>query len=256
MREYFEHRRDFCRYLLAPRKTLVLILCTMRSGSTLLKAMLGTAPDVSHLAEVQFHQLRTNDFDFYTRYCRLASEPIIVLKHPVWFTDTISTFEVPRLNRFRMIGLVRDCYPTLCSIKAMPGTDKPADSELIAYWLRYTAQIVTKSGEAGARGRYVRYEDLVADPVTISAALFKFIGSNMTQGVSAYAPPTGGEWQWGGDDASEKIRSRQVQPATTLGQDPELLALVKADQRIAELRKRLGYDAKEWTGDPLEQVGA
>ncbi len=244
MREYFEYRRDFCRYLCAPRKTLVLILCTMRSGSTLLKAMLGAASDVSHLPEVHFHQLRTSAFDFYTRFCRLAPEPIIVLKHPVWFTDSIGTFPVPKLSRIRMICLVRDCYPTLCSIKTMPGSDTPTNRELIAYWLRYTSQIVTKHGEAGALGRCIRYEDLVADPVTVSADLFKFIGSKMTHGVKEYVPPMGGEWQWGVDDGSDKIRSREVQPATTLDQDPELLALIEADVRIAELRARLGYDAR------------
>lgn len=240
MREYLEHRRDLARYLLAPRKTLVLVLCAMRSGSTLLKAVLGMAPDVSHLPEIRFHHLRTNAFDFYARFCHLAAEPIIVLKHPVWFTDAIGSFEVPRLRRIRLVCLMRDCYPTLCSIKTMPGNDKPDDSGLIDYWVRCTSQVLTKHGEAGGRGRCIRYEDLIADPVAVSARLFRFIGSSKSEGVQEYVPPAAGEWQWGSDDGSEKIRTRKVQ-AAVFPHDPELLARVESDSRVMALRAQLGY---------------
>lgn len=245
MREYFEHCGDFYRYLRAPRKTLVLILCTMRSGSTLLKAMLGTAPDVSRLSEVQFHQLRTNKFDFYNQFASVAPEPIIVLKHPVWFTDSIGGFAVPTLSRIRVISLVRDCYPTLCSIKAMPGCGERSNHDLIAYWLRCTSHIVTKYGEAGAHGRCVRYEDLIADPVGVSLDLFQFIGSKMRKGVKEYVAPASGDWRWGGDDGSDKIRSRVVQPARALAHAPALMTLIESNPRVAELRARLGYDARD-----------
>lgn len=241
LREWFVHRRDAWRYLRSPRRSLVLIICTMRSGSTLLKAILGAAPDVSHLPEVPFHQLRTNDFDFYTRFCTLAPEPIVVLKHPLWFTDVILEFTVPRLRRVRVIALVRDCYPTLCSIKAMPGDDTPDDATLVEYWLRSTTAIVHKATSAGARGLVLRYEDLAAQPLEVSAALFRFIGSRKRDGLRQYTPPSTGEWRWGTDDGSANIRSGEVRPPADHDGDAALLARIEADERVARLRARLGY---------------
>ena len=160
-RDFLFHFGDALKYYAAPRKTLVLVLSTMRSGSTLLKALLGQAADVSHLQETRFHQLRTNRFDFYNHFCRLDEARIIVLKHPVWFSDALGTFEIPLLPSIRVISLVRDCQPTVLSLRKMKDNQQRSDDELIAYWCKYTNQILTKHDESGQRGVLIRYEDLV-----------------------------------------------------------------------------------------------
>lgn len=243
MRKTLNHCRNLLRYVLGPRKTLVLVLCTMRSGSTLLKALLGEAPDVSHLPEVRFIGPVESDLDFYARFSGLAPERIVLLKHPLWFKNGIAQFTVPALDRIRLVGIVRDCYPTLCSIKAMPRDDIPADADLIDYWLDSTTQILARYREAGARGRCVRYEDLVANPVAETQALFEFMGSTMHHGVTQYSRPQHGEWEWGSDDGGPKIRSLEVTASTEPARDESLLALIDGDERVARLRKELGYPA-------------
>ena len=232
---------DLWRYLAAPRKRLVLMLSTMRSGSTLLKALLGAAPDVSHLPEVRFHHLNLNKYAFYNRFCRLADEPIIVLKHPVWFTDPIHRFPIPPLARIRVLCLVRDCYPALASVKAMPGEAIPTDEVLVRYWVDTVERILVKHDRLGERSRLVRYEDIVQDPVPVTRTLFQFIGSKMPDGVATYAPPDGDAWTWGHDDGGDKIRTREVLGDDASPQDPALLEIIRDNQAVVALRARLGY---------------
>ena len=55
------------------RKKFVLLLSTMRSGSTLLKALLANAPDISHLPEVDWQQQADTLYSWYAYFSRLSS---------------------------------------------------------------------------------------------------------------------------------------------------------------------------------------
>ena len=58
---------DLFVYHVLPPKTVVLIMCSMRSGSTLLKALLAEADDVSHLPEVNYKEYSSNTYSFYSQ---------------------------------------------------------------------------------------------------------------------------------------------------------------------------------------------
>ena len=242
-----ENPLEFGRYLLAPRKKLVLILSTMRSGSTLLKALLGAAPDVSHLSEVKFHHLQMNRYAFYNRFHALAPEPIVVLKHPAWFTDPINRFAVPKLPCVRLLCLVRDCYPTLLSLKSMPDSDTRSDEYLVEYWVKMTRRILNKLEQHESRSRLVRYEDLVEHTIETSLELFRFVGSTMKTGVATYSRPDGGAWTWGSDDGGDKIRSREIRATHSHADDPALLECINRHPEVAALRERLDYPASVQT---------
>jgi len=56
-------------FYIFPRKTIVLIVSSMRAGSTLLKALLAEAPDVSNLPEFNFNAYaKYNKFRFYFEF--------------------------------------------------------------------------------------------------------------------------------------------------------------------------------------------
>ena len=58
----------------------------MRSGSTLLKALLAEAEDVSNLPEQNFQKF-VGDAQAAETIARLDEHPIIVLKRPGWYNE-------------------------------------------------------------------------------------------------------------------------------------------------------------------------
>ncbi|VAW13011.1 hypothetical protein MNBD_BACTEROID05-1250 [hydrothermal vent metagenome] len=95
----------FFSYYLLPRKNIIIILCPMRCGSTLLKALLGSAPDVSHLPETDYRSYWKNKYYFYASTCRLSKKRIIAFKQPFWLTDTREPRTFPKLKTVKIIGL-------------------------------------------------------------------------------------------------------------------------------------------------------
>ena len=69
----------FLLYFFYPRKKLVMIVSTMRSGTTLLKALMAEAEDVSNLPETKFTR-STNPYLTYYDFFRSSRKKIIVLK--------------------------------------------------------------------------------------------------------------------------------------------------------------------------------
>lgn len=97
------------------QKSIVFLVCTMRSGSTLLKSLLATAPDISHLPEVDFNNYHGNRS---WRLKTLSSDPIILIKKPASFEEE-NYPQLPQLRRSKSIILVRDAYETVRSLKKM-----------------------------------------------------------------------------------------------------------------------------------------
>lgn len=232
----------------AAARTLALIASTMRSGSTLLKALLQEAPDVSRLSEVDFQRFARPGTRLDAMWA-LADQPILLLKRPAWYHEASRYPRLPEAVSRRVILLVRDCQPTVESLRKMSfgplaGLAGPLVDGWLArrYWAPVTARLVRLAETGGPDVRLVRYEDLLAAPIDVTARLFAFLGSRRETGVATYQSPAGRGWRWGKDDNSPAIRSLTVQP---LGGSrkchPRLAKIVETDPAIAGLRRRLGY---------------
>lgn len=194
-------------------KSIVLILGSMRSGSTLLKSLLANAPDISYLPEV--------DFQKYSglkalKLKLLAKEEILVLKKPAKY-DAVKYPQVPRLISPKKIILIRDVGPTVNSLIRMnQAIDKnkfnQSPEELaINYWARTYLNLLDTFEIDNEETLLVKYEDLVSDPIGVTSSLFKFVGSEQMSGVDTYVPPESYKWGWGNDDGGEKIKTLAIQ---------------------------------------------
>lgn len=204
-------------YNFTQRRRLVCLVSSMRAGSTLLKALMGQAEDVSHLSEYDFSKLnRSGKYIGQVKLREIADEPIILLKRPRWFTDT----DYPKVPSFasNVIVLYRDVVGVVASsMKRWP--DRNAE-ELIDYWV-FTYQEIAKRLENYPKDRtlHVRYEDLTESPKVVTGHLFKSIGSVQQQGISSYSLPEKGQWKWGKDDGSEKIKQLEVKASKGLNEN-------------------------------------
>ena len=73
---------------------IVCVASTMRSGSTLLKALLAEASDVSNLPEQNFQKF-VSDAQAADKIAALDDNPIIVLKRPVGTTRSEAIRDCP-----------------------------------------------------------------------------------------------------------------------------------------------------------------
>lgn len=234
-------------------RQLVVIASTMRSGSTLLKALLASAPDVSELPEVNFQRWSTPEFlkevDQVPSLAQLAPERILVLKRPAWYHEGKQYPRLPTILGAKAILLVREPYDTVQSLRKMvfgfaehlvrPAVDRWL---LKNYWEPVTRKLLEMAAKPEERFFLVSYEALVAQPVSITRQLFEFIGSEQKSGLDTYHPPRGRRWRWGTDDNSEKIRSLQVKPprpVTGPPTNPRLWGWIDSDPTIQSLVAQL-----------------
>ncbi len=221
-------------------KTPVFVVCSMRSGSTLLKALLATRPDVSHLPETNFQVIKT-EFG----YKKLTKQPIVVLKHPRSYGE----LDYPSFPSYthKVIVLSRDVGPTVNSLLKM---NQAANYEASnwnelslakTYWVNTYQSIMERVDISAKHVFFVRYEDLLQDPIRITSKLFSFIGSSDQNGTDRYQKPSKYQWQWYKDDGGETIKSLQVQPQKPIQLSKALQGLIQTDASIIELRKQLGY---------------
>lgn len=220
----------------------------MRSGSTLLKALLAEAEDISSLPEVNFQRFQSGDAAI--RIAALAKQPIVVLKKPAWYHEVSRYPRLPAVEQVRTICLIRDAYPTVKSLRKMTfgrfagWTPQVATRWLLQrYWRPVNERLLQLSEADPERTTLIRYEDLLAAPRDETARLFTFLGSAQNEGVDSYRPPRSYRWRWGSDDGSERIKSLQVQPPRMESQRDEALIRAIADlPDVMRLRDRLGYD--------------
>ena len=106
----------FSAYHALPKKQVVCLVSSMRAGSTLLKALLGQANDISHLPEYDFSIL--NSFSRNRAYYILLKsipEKYILLKKPRWFADDDYPNPPPSLD-CKFIVLFRDMQAVVASL--------------------------------------------------------------------------------------------------------------------------------------------
>lgn len=213
--------RGWWGYHTKPPRTMVFILSTMRAGSTVLKALLGQTPDVSHTPEYDFQKAHDAPYRWYFQATRHTPQPIVLLKLPApvrnCFTYPLlpAPTALPKV-KCRAIVLLRDPAATVRSVMKMyAGSSYYTDFE-VSDWLDYwvaTYMHLLEATVAFTDTRIVWYNDLTANPIAVTADLFAWMGSVRREGVDTYTPPTTGGWRWGKDDAGEKIQSRRVQPS-------------------------------------------
>ena len=199
----------FFRYTLLPKKEFVLIISSMRSGSTLLKALLSQAPDIEQIPESEF-QVVSNKYHAYNLFYKLSDLPIILLKHPSNYIDFESYPRFPSVP-FKAIILVRNPLDTAISLKEMNpniGVDM-SDNEVLNYWATTYENIAKREFPQGTP--IVLYSKLIESPKQVTQSLFEFIGSRQKSGVDTYERPKMYNWQWKKDDGGEVIKSLKVQ---------------------------------------------
>ena len=234
--------------MLPSPRTVAVLLSTMRSGSTLLKALLAQAPDVCDLPETDFQRFANERR--VTELWGLGEEPILLLKRPGWFNEIGRYPRLPAVAGLKRIVLVRDAYANLLSIRRMAFRHVPwlVNTGLgnrwftRRYWHGINAPLVDLAEADPAHTRLVRYEDLLAAPEKVTADLFAFLGSAQATGFKRYAPPADYEWTWGRDDGGPTIRTLEVQaPRAPDYADAKLLAAIKRCDATQRLRRRLAY---------------
>lgn len=228
-------------YHCLPPKTIVLVMSSMRSGSTLLKALLAQAEDISHLPEIDYTQYGSNSYYLYQKAYFLSKKRIIVLKYP-----GVAVKLAPGLDRIKVIVLVRDTYGVVQSLEK-----RNKDTELktrtktdwVNYWCRIYQMILDAVGAINTNLCFVRYEDLLKDPKAATKKIFAFVGSQQTEGVERYQEPQNYRWEWGKDDGSEKIKALQIVPEHPGGKemDHELQGIIENSHDARSLREKLGY---------------
>lgn len=219
----------------------------MRSGSTLLKALLGESPEVSHLGEADFQRFQGEDAE--RQIFELAPEPVVLLKRPAWFNEIGRYPRFPNTPAFRCVILIRDVVPTVHSLQKMTfrklgNTLGPIYAPWMAkrYWAGITERLLTLHRERPETTCLIRYEDLTDRPIEETKRLFAFMGLPEQPGVDSYSTPEGQAWRWGSDDGGEVIKTMRVQPARTpKPARPRLAKVVENDERIVRLRSELGY---------------
>ena len=125
---------------------IVCVASTMRSGSTLLKALLAEADDVSNLPEQNFQKFFAGK-QAAEKISELDDHPIIVLKRPGWYTEVGRYPKLPNVENLKTILLVRDVYDTVESLRKMtfrklaPLASRITNRWLSNYWLGITQSL-------------------------------------------------------------------------------------------------------------------
>jgi hypothetical protein len=226
-------------------KTVVLIISSMRAGSTLLKSLLANAPDVSYLPEIDFQRYNKQNF---WKLKIMSNKKIIVLKKPCSYLDVDSYPKIPNIPNLKKIILIRDIYDTIISLKEMHMTANKVLLEtwdygklVKDYWCKVYRNIMNNVQLKDRNTITVKYEDLIETPIKTSKRIFGFIGSSQRDGVDTYFSPQEYRWEWGIDDGGEKIKTLKIQNYSRNRDDKELLKVIESSDEAFEIRKYFGY---------------
>lgn len=240
----------------------VFLLSSVRSGSTLLRAVLNShsqlhSPHETHFRRLQVvpttppayqalevDGLRVVDVEHLLwdrmlhRSLQLSGKRVLVEKTPsnVFVADRLAT----AWPRARFIFLLRHPLAIARSWHAADPNRRPM-VRAVPHTLAFMQQL--ESARQRHPGVTVRYEELTADPETVTRRLCDFLGVDWEAAMLDYGRVDHGEWRAGIGDWSERIRSGRIQQPRALP-DP------------GEIPDSLRPIARAWGYLPVDDAGA
>lgn len=232
----------------------IFILSSIRSGSTLLRCILNTHPDLHAPHELHLTDLRVA---LTNPHAELAIEalctPVEELEHMLWDrllhreliasgkTQIIektpgNVFHWRRLRQCwpdaRYVFLLRD--PLHVAVSAFRTRDYPSWSAAIANVTQYLDHLC--AARQMLPGLTVRYEQLTAAPQPVTQELCTYLGVTWQDAILQYGDVDHGPFVYGLGDFTDRIRTGRIDPRPIV-----LPSACEPDIRLTELRTRLGY---------------
>jgi hypothetical protein len=219
----------------------VFILCSVRSGSTLLRVLLNThsqihSPHEMHLRAIQVKRirgrypreaLRSAGLDeqrmrdllwrrLLDRELEGSGKRILVNKTP---SDVFIVDDIVRCwPRARFIFLLR--HPAAIATSRQRARPQDSHALNIGTMLRYG--LALERARRTLPGLTVRYEDLTADPEAVTRGICAFLGVPWERRMLDYGRFSHGAYAAGLGDWSDQIKSGRVQPPRPLPEPHEI----------------------------------
>ncbi len=220
-------------------RTPIFILCTLRSGSTLLRVILNSHSQIHAPHELHLRYTRVR---LTKRWSRQSMKRLGLgqrkLEYLLWdrILDRIHSrsgkaqlvlktpndvFIADRLLECwpdaRFIFLLRHPAEILRSVAALPDLDEPRRLDLVR---RYCEAL--EDARQAHPGHVVRYEELTSEPERVVRGVCEWIGVPWEPAMLEYGRFAHGGFELGIGDFTDRIRSGRVQAATQLPADHEV----------------------------------
>ena len=244
------------------------VLCTVRSGSTLLRVLLDSHSQICAPHEIHLRDLSVKPASEYVEKA-LAEIDLDAtrLEYVLWdwvlhreLEESGKRYLVHKAPRDVFIAdRIADCWPDArfifllrhpAAVARSRQAVRPQDTP------ERNAAMVLRYGEAleEARRRYagltVRYEDLAADPAEVTQELCNFLGVPWEPEMLDYGRFAHGRYRSGLGDWKDKIKSGRVQPP-----DPPPAA-TETPPELAPLSEAWGYTQPERGARPQSATRA
>ena len=210
----------------------VFVICTLRSGSTLLRVLLDShsqirSPHELHLRYVSVHfdqkwsersmaelGLDTKAAE-YLLWDRLLQRELAASGKPIIADKTPNNvFIVDRLRECwpdaRFLFLLRHPGAIARSRQNVRGEHADDDEKNAALIRRYCEAV--EEARQTYDGHTVRYEELTADPAAVTQGICSFLGIPWEAGMLEYGQFDHGRFKAGLGDWADKIKTGQIQP--------------------------------------------
>jgi hypothetical protein len=222
--------RDGDRLVKAP----TFILCTLRSGSTLLRVLLNSHPELHAPQELHLRYLTVK---LTSKWGKMAMQELgldeIDIRYLLW--DRILHRELSASGKSQIVSKtpnnvfiadrIVECWPDARFIfllrhpgailrsrmAAWPEVDPERNVQLVQ---GYCERL--ESARRAYAGHTVRYEELTADPQGVTHGICEFLGVPWASEMLDYGRFPHGRFRAGLGDWKDKIRSGQIQPAEPL----------------------------------------
>jgi len=211
----------------------VFILCTLRSGSTLLRVLLNSHSQIHGPHELHLRYVSvTLDKTWSKRSMKQMGLDASTLEYLLWdrllhreLSSSGKRTSVDKTpNNVFMVDRIRECWPDARFLFLLrhPAAIARSRQELLGAELDHdeNVDLIRRYCEALERAREtydgitVRYEELTADPRSVTQRLCGFLGVEAEPGMLEYGNFDHGPYRPGLGDPAKRIKTGRVQPAS------------------------------------------